>query len=383
MKYKLLYLFLAVFSLLIFFPSCNKDRKREKIQKEQGGESSYAERFELRVTDSCTILSVKDPWQGAGNVIHEYYLKKESYQKELKVDHSKIIKVPVNRIICMSTTHIAMISALGRQNTIVGVSGAGFVYDSEVNNRISRGLVSDVGYDSGLNTELIVKSSPDLVMIYGIGSESAGYTAKIGELGLRVMYNADYLETDPLGKAEWIKVFGALYCCEELADSLFREIRDSYLNLRELIAETASKPVVMMGMPFRDVWYVSPGNSYISKLVDDAGGSYLWRETGSAVSIPYSLESVYAAAMKADIWLNTGTASSKPEIVAIDKRLGSMPPFINNRLYNNNKRLNPAGGNDYWESGAINPHIILRDIASIIHPEIFPAYETVYYRKVE
>lgn len=383
LKYKILYLLLSVFFLLMLFPSCCKDRKREKIQKASGEDISYAERFDLRVTDSCTILRITDPWQGAGNVIHEYYLKNDSCPKELKSDPSKIINVPLNRIICMSTTHIAMIRALGRQNSIVGVSGAGFVFDSEINNRINQGLVSDIGYDSGLNTELIVKSSPDLVMIYGIGSESAGYTAKISELGLSVMYNADYLETDPLGKAEWIKVFGALYCCEELADSLFSEIRNSYLNLRELIGETTSRPVVMLGLPFRDTWFVSPGNSYISKFVDDAGGSYLWRDTKSALAMPYSLESVYAAALKADIWLNTGSVSLKQEIVAIDNRLGSMPPFINDRVYNNNKRLNVNGGNDYWESGAMNPHVILKDIASIIHPEIFPAYETVYYRKIE
>ncbi len=379
----MLYLFLSVSFLLMIFSSCSRDRKREKIQKNTGGNISHAERFDLHATDSCTILRITDPWQGAGNVIHEYYLVRDTGRMEIKAGTSKIISVPVRRIICMSTTHIAMIRALGCQNSIVGVSGAGFVFDSDISNRISRGLVSDIGYDSGLNTELIVKSSPDLVMIYGIGSESAGYTAKFAELGLNVMYNADYLETDPLGKAEWIKVFGALYCCEDLADSLFREIRDSYLEIRELMAGKVPKPVIMLGMPFRDTWYVSPGNSYISKLIDDAGGRYLWKETESAQSMPYSLETVYAAAMKADIWLNTGSASSKAEITALDKRLGSMPPFINNRIYNNNKRLNLTGGNDYWESGAINPHLVLRDIASIIHPEIFSGYEMVYYRKIE
>lgn len=191
---------MSVSLLLMIFSSCSRDRKREKIQKNTAGNISHAERFDLHATDSCTILRITDPWQGAGNVIHEYYLVRDTGRMEIKSGTSKIISVPVRRIICMSTTHIAMIRALGCQNSIVGVSGAGFVFDSDISNRISRGLVSDIGYDSGLNTELIVKSSPDLVMIYGIGSESAGYTAKFAELGLNVMYNADYLETDPWGK---------------------------------------------------------------------------------------------------------------------------------------------------------------------------------------
>lgn len=375
--------FTFTFTFLILTSSCSEHRTKKQIPSPADKNIIYAGRFDLHITDSCTILTITDPWQGAGNIVHEYYLIRDSYQNEIKANPSKIIKVPIKRIICMSTTHIAMIQALGKQNSIVAISGAPFVYDKEIHNKIRQGLISDIGYDSGLNTELIIKSSPDLVMIYGIGSESAGYTAKISELGMKVMYNADYLETDPLGKAEWIKVFGALYCCEEKADSIFRELKESYFSIKERIGESASRPVIMLGMPFRDTWYVSPGNSYISKLINDAGGIYLWEKTESSISMPYSLESVYSGALKADIWLNSGSVTSKLEIISLDNRLGSLKPFINNRIYNNNKRLNGSGGNDYWESGTLKPHIILKDIASIIHPEIFPDHEPVYYRKIE
>jgi len=284
----------------------------------------------------------------------------------------------------MSTTHLAMISALGQEFRIAGVSGSDFVYDNDISKRIKNGLINDIGYDSGINSELIIKSSPDLVMIYGIGSESAGYTAKIYELGTKVIYNADYLETDPLGKAEWIKVFGALFCKEKMADSLFSMIESNYNQLKEYISSNAAnKPAVMLGLPFRDTWYISPGNSYISRLIRDAGGTYLWEKTESAVSMPFGLENVYIEALNADFWLNTGSVLSKEEIVSIDPRLGSVPPFVKGKLFNNNKRLNKSGGNDYWESGTLNPHIILKDIASILHPELFPDHGLVYYRKIE
>ncbi len=144
-------------------------------------------------------------------------------------------------------------------------------------------------------------------MIYGIGSESAGYLGKIEELGIKVLINADYLETDPLSRAEWIKLFGALYCKENLADSIYESEVEEYSKLKSYIAgNTKSRPKVLLGLPFKDTWYISPGNSFISKLINDAGGNYLWGNTESSVSMPYGIESVYLKGMKADFWLNIG-----------------------------------------------------------------------------
>jgi iron complex transport system substrate-binding protein len=284
----------------------------------------------------------------------------------------------------MSTTHLASIKALHEENSMTGVSGSDFIYDEYIAGRIADGLISDIGYEAGMNSELILKTSPDLVMIYGVGSESAGYTGKIKELGIKVMFNADYLETDPLGKAEWIRLFGALYCKEEMADSVFSSIEESYNSLKDYInRETDTRPSVLLGLPFRDTWYISPGNSYVSKLIKDAGGSYLWETTESSVSMPFGLENVYLNSLKADYWLNTGSATSKSDIISLDPRLGTIPPFKTGKIFNNNKLINSGGGNDYWESGTLNPHIILKDIAAILHPEAFENYELVYYRRIE
>jgi iron complex transport system substrate-binding protein len=136
-------------------------------------------------------------------------------------------------------------------------------------------------------------------------------------------------------------------------------------------------------MPFRDIWYISPGNSYISKLIKDAGGEYLWENTVSDVSLAYGLESIYLQSLKADYWLNIGSVTSKNEISSFDPRFQAIPSFRNGNLFNNNRRITPDGGNDYWESGTLNPHIILKDIASILHPGLFRDYELTYYRKIE
>ena len=165
----------------------------------------------------------------------------------------------------MSTTHTAMISALGETASVCGFSGTGFLYDTVLRANVDKGLIHDVGYEDNLNKELILKLDPDLVIVYGVGSESSGYIGKLREMGIRILFNADYLEEDPLGKAEWIKLFGSLFSKEEMADSIFRYTEEQYINLRNFISgNSETRPEVMLGLPFRDTWYVSPGNSYIS-----------------------------------------------------------------------------------------------------------------------
>lgn len=374
-----------LFLLVILISSCSGNREKLVDEKSitDGPLVISANRFSIDKLNGYTKLTIKNPWQGVKNLNQIYYLVSRIAELPDGLDSSKIIFVPLKSVICMSTTHAAMISALGEENTISGVSGTGYIYSKYLISQVEKGLISDVGFDASLNNELILKISPDLIMMYGIGSESVGYVNKIKELGVKVVYNADYLETDPLGKAEWIKVFGALYCKEDIADSIFNSEVESYNKLKSFICKkTSDRPNVLLGLPFKDTWYVSPGNSYISKLINDAGGEYLWKNTESSVSMPYGIENVYMRGLKADYWLNAGTAITRDDIAMIDPRLTDLPCFVNGKIYNNNNRITEKGGNDYWESGSVYPHLILKDIASIIHPCIFSENELFFYRKV-
>jgi iron complex transport system substrate-binding protein len=376
----------GILTILLFVSSisCNEKGAISTRDKSTGNNLiSLAQRISIEKYGEYTKVTIINPWQGADNVNMSYFLVRRGTDVPHGIDSSMIIRVPVTKIVCMSTTHVAMISALGQENSISGMSGTGFIYSRDLKIRTEEGFIRDVGYESNLNKELIIKIKPDITMIYGVGSESSGYVGKIEELGIKVVYNADYLETDPLGKAEWIKLFGALYCRENMADSIFNEEVKEYNNLKSFIAENiADKPQVLLGLPFKDTWFVSPGNSFISKLIGDAGGNYLWKDTKSSYSMPLGLENVYMKAVNADYWLNIGTVRTRNEIPAVDLRLSDLPCYKKCRLFNNNNRVTDAGGNDFWESGAVYPHIVLKDIASILHPELFPGYKLYYYRKI-
>lgn len=361
--------------------ACNSGAKKNDFNTAHN--NSRAERFVIEKKGDITSLTIIDPWQGASGVKQTYYLVKRGGAAPKGIDTSKVIHVPVRNIICMSATHTAMIGALGEEKTITGISGTDLIYSESLNERIKQGLVRDVGYESNLNNELILGLKPDLVMMYGIGGESTGYVSKIKELGVHIMYNADYLETDPLGKAEWIKVFGALYCRGNMADSIYKSEYSDYENLRNFISENIKNhPRVMLGLPYRDTWYISPGNSYISKLIEDAGGRYIWDDKKSDISMPLGIENVFVRAVSADFWLNTGTAMHLAELAETDYRLADLPVFKSGKIYNNNLKITAGGGNDYWETGTIHPSLILGDMARIFHPDLFPGYELYFYRKL-
>ena len=276
-----------------------------------------------------------------------------------------------------------MIDTLGKSDKITGVSGADFVYDKQISSMIGNKKIKDIGYQNGYNAELIYKMDPDVLFVYGVGAESVPVFTRLEKMGISVVYVADYLEEHPLARAEWLKVFGAVMGEEAMANEIYKEIRKSYNLTRKIIKPTAvNKPSVMMGLPFKDKWFVSPGNSYIARLVEDAGGHYIWSSERSDVSIPMSLEAVSSKCADADLWLNPGAANSINDILAVDSRLGSLQPVKNGRIYNNNKRLNSSGGNDYWESGSINPHLLLKDIARIIDSTLFPEHLPVYFKKL-
>jgi iron complex transport system substrate-binding protein len=375
----------TILFILVLYACTGRNGVREAGKKDVIGQKIiYAERFEIQLKDGYSILTIKNPWQGAANINESYYLLPKGTPVPAGVDSLKIIRVPVRKIICMSTTHMAMISALNEEKTIKGFSGTDFLYEKKLRDLIESNNIADVGYEDNLNKEVVIQIAPDLVMVYGIGSESEGYISKLKELGIKILFNADYLESNPLGKAEWIKVFGAIYGKEKEADSIFTSVYNQYSSLKSFIhANVKYRPKIFLGLPWKDTWFISSGNSYISKLIADAEGDYLWKDIQSEISMPFGIENVYLRALKADYWLNTSSANSLDEIISVDNRLRELPSFKNGNIFNNNNRVTPKGGNDYWESGSLNPQIILKDIAAIIHPGLFPGYELYFYKKIK
>lgn len=378
MKYVKLILFLFVFALM----SCNSEREHDNKSLKQE-DLNYAKGFTIEYNEDYQLITVFNPWQGANSIKYQYALVKEGVTTDDFNKNWIIIKTPVKRVICLSTTHIAFLDAINETNSIVGISGLNHVNNKKIRKKIEANEIPDVGYDNSLNYELIASLNPDVVITYGVGSQIASYNQKLNDLGIKTIINAEYLENHPLGKLEWIKFMASLFDKEEVAAQYFGNISQQYNGLLALTDSVNYKPTVLFGLPWKDTWYVPGGDSYLAKMVDHAGGNYIWKDNESRESLPFDIESIFSLASYAKIWLNTGTVNSKTEIIKTDERFEEFKPFISGKIYNNNKIVNDFGGNDYWESGLINPHIVLKDMIKIIHPKLLSNHQFVYYKRIE
>ncbi len=362
--------------------SCSGNISTDDGSGDNCRELNHAVGFCIEDREGYRKLTVYNPWQGARNRVFSWYLVTRNDPLPPGIRESRVIRTPVERIVCLSTTHIALIDQLGETSSISAVSNSKLVNNTLLRRRIEEGKLPDIGYEQNLDFEKILSLQPCLVTAYGVGSEASGYVQRLEELGINVVIIGEYLEPTPLAQAEWIKFMAAFFNLDELAEEKFSKTEKKYNEVASLISAVEDKPVVMAGLPWRNSWFVPGGRSFFATMVEDAGGNYIWKNNSSRENFPIDMEKMFEAGDSADIWLNTGSAKSTDEILNVDTRLSTLPPFRNGRIYNNTARLNEYGGNDFWERGITEPHIILRDLAYIFHPSLLPGHEHVYYEKI-
>ena len=280
-------------------------------------------------------------------------------------DDTLFVEKPLRSLVCMSSSYIGFLDALGCDSVATAVSGLAYVSDPEV-----RAQAVDVGYDAALDYETILKVKPDLLLTYAVSAAEPPYLAKLRELGIRTAVIHEHLESHPLARAEYIKLFGVLTGRSALADSLFAEIRDHYLSL---VSETETPKKVLVNIPYADQWYIPGGDNYMTRLVRDAGGEVLGAVPGRFESSVISVEKAYEYAQKADSWLNPGWCTTKAQLRSVHPLFADFP-VIDKPVWNNTKQSTPGGGNAFWETGPARPDIILQDLRAIFDGKEGPTY---------
>ena len=362
--------------------SCIENQDGSIPERVESEDISYARGFYIEEYVSFRVLKVFNPWQGASNLVFEYILADREATLPDSLEERRVIRTPVRSVVCLSTTHIAMLEFIDEADKIVAVSGGNNVYSPPMRRRIELAEVSETGYDINLDYESILELRPELIFAYGVDSEDTGWLNRLVQLGLRVVIIGEYLEASPLAQAEWVKFIAHFFNKPDLAVTKFDEIASEYKMLADLASEAEIRPGVMTGLPWRNNWFIPGGNSHFARLIEDAGGKYLWENENRRENFPVDIENIIVRGQEAKFWINTGTARSDSDILNSDKRLASLPPFYNRNIFNNNARLNRFGGNDYWESGIVNPHLILKDLIHILHPELLPEHELFYYTRI-
>ena len=373
---------LILTGIVLLFSCSSKPNGASQSKPGTSDTIRYAKGFTINSVGNIKIMRIFNPWEGAKGIEYKYVLCPKGEQVPDSLKNATIIQTPVKRIVCLSTTHIALLSFLDKTSSLVGVSSPQYISDTIVRKMVKDKKVFDVGFDQALNYEILVSLKPDIVLAYGIQGETASQYKKLEELGIKVVLNGEYLEESPLGKLEWVKFLAAFYNVSDEAASKFNKIAQEYNQLAKMCDTIKYKPKIMSGLPWKGAWYVPGGDSYPAQMVKDAGGDYLWNDIHQRESIPLNFEKVIERAAMADIWINTGNSNSIQDIINEDVRLQKVRPLISKQVFNNNALSNASGGNDFWESGIVKPHIILKDLIKIFHPELLPDYSLVYYKKL-
>jgi len=303
-------------------------------------------------------------------------------------DDALVVRIPVRTLVTTSTTELAHLVALGLVDRLVGHDEMDYVVSPEIRRRFAEGRLVEVGDESRLDLERLVEVAPDLVLATAVEGAGVDKLSKLGDVGLAVAQVPSFLETTPLGRAEWMLYTAAFFNREARAAALLDEIARRYLELAALGRAASSRPAVLVGAPLGDTWYMPGGRSFMAHLVDDAGGRYLWADEASPGSLPLALEAVFERALGADVWLHPGTASRLADLAALDERFTRLPVFAAGAVWANDARTNAlggnaVGGNDYWETGSARPDLVLADLLKILHPELVPEVELTFHRRLE
>lgn len=378
-------------AIVIFFAitacqSYDKDQQAassptEEIQFEHRVQAEYAEGFRITYHENYKLLEILNPFQNRVDTLR-YALIPRAASGQVDVPGATEIVIPLQSLIVTSTTHVALTDVLGANNIIEGVVGGEYVYNEEVKNSLDNNEI--VSFSEGeFNKEQALAMNPDLIMISGGQSSQFDDYRILIKSGINILVNSEWLETTPLGKAEWIKVMAALLDREERANEHFNIVKKRYKELKSEVQKANEKPDVLINLPFKGAWFVPGGNSYTAQLLKDAGADYPWSDSEETGGLRKSFEVVYKVGLDADVWLNPGSATSKNEILTKDSRFRDFKSFQTGKIYNHYKRTNSSGGNDFWESGVVYPEIVLADLIKILHPSIVPDHSLYYYHKVE
>ena len=387
---------------VFFVVGCNSDRQESKVaacseavQFEPIG-SDYFSIGRLCGVDVAVVRSVV----GKDTLVHKYVmmdsaaaglgtdLRRRGFPEEWQ--SAFVLRVPLKRVVTLSTAQVGYMLRLGLRDNIIGVSDGQYIVDSILYERAQQKSVASIGYDAGA-LEKLMAISPDLVLDFTTGGDYDNYE-QIARTSLPLMLTSEWQESSALAKLEWIKLYGILFGIRPLADSIYEQEKHKYETLRNLIAQnlmdsiasarlqndsakslsslvsrlSSNKcPRVLAGMSYGGVWHASGGNSFTANLVRDAGGCYLWASDTSR-ELTFSFEQVYALADSVDVWVNPSMFATADEILALEPRVKNIKAFREKKVFQNDGRKGAGAGNDFYEGAITRPAELLWNLTKCI-----------------
>lgn len=371
MIYAMNKLFPLLFVILML--ACTSNKKEGQTN---GSVITEASGITIDTNDKYTVVNVKNPWKD-GSILQSYILIPKNKEIPQNLPEGTIIRTPVSNVLVYSSVHAGVINELGHLSSIKGICDAEYFNMPEIQKGLASGKITNAGMSMSPSTEKIIELSPEAIILSPF--QNAGY-GTLANLGIPIIECADYMETTPLGRAEWIKFFGLLYNDQPSADSIFLNTKERYNELKAMVPSSEKKPKVISETVTSGIWYVPGGNSYMANLFIDAGADYPWKDDTSTGSIPLDFTQVFDKAHDADVWLmrsygNNITYKSLLDIHQLNDRFDA---YKNHSIYACN-----SAKTTLYEDFPFHPDILLREFICIFHPGIIGNYDLKYFKPLK
>ena len=323
-------------------------------------------------------MELRNPWDTL-KTLHTYILTDRDNTNTGNLPEGTIVRTPLSNAIVYSSVHNSLLAETGAIKSIAGVCDIQYIKHPQIKEMYEGGFIADCGSSMSPDIEKIIDLNADAVLLSPF--ENSGGYGRIESIGIPIIECADYMETSPLGRAEWMKFYGLLTGKEEETDSLFRKIEKQYLTLKHMTKDVHDRPTVITELKYSSAWYVPGGRSTMARMINDAGGDYIFSYTKESGSVPMSFETVLDKGQKADFWL---IKYNQKQDKTYSELKNDYSPYTNFDAWKN-KRIFGCNTSyvNFYEETPFHPETLLRDLIIIFHPEIMKNEKTLYYTELK
>lgn len=356
--------FWMVMCFILLSTSCRPDRP------ETSGRGTnlirHAALLQLEETPRYTLATVRNPWDTAA-VLARYVLVPATRQLPDSLPEGTLLRTPLRHVAAQSSVHAALAQRLGCAALLSGVCDRAYIVDTA----LLALTLPDLGSGMRPDVERLVAGRTEAFLVAPFQNSGHG---SLAASGIPLVECADYMETSPLGRAEWMRFFGRLFGVAARADSLFAAEVEAYERLSGQVAsavpDTLSRPTLLIDRQEGAAWYVPGGHSYLARLFRDAGARYVFARLDGSGGVPLDPETVLRAGADAEVWVIKYGAPRPLTYAALaaDRPLyRRFRAFTTRRVYGCNTLLRP-----YYEQMPFAPARLLAEWVSLLHPALAP-----------
>ena len=339
----------------------------------------YARYLSISDCGSYTVADITNPWDTA-RLLHRYILVPQDSPLPQDIPQGTLVRTPIDRIIVYSSVHASIIDALGASGRIAGVCEPEYMTCRAVLDGVAEGRITDCGSSVSPSIERIAGAGGQVIIASPFQNGSYGAA---GKLGIPIIEAADYMENDPLGRTEWIRLFGLLLDCPDRADSLFRAAETGYNSIRDSVAghirdNGAHRPTLLAERKYGASWDVPGGASYMVRIYTDAGADYIFSGTTTSANVNMSFENVLREGIDADIWVLKYWSPQPMTYASLEaeyRLYSEFRAFRQQHIFGCN-----TYSSTYYDDIVLHPAWILEDLAAVFHPDLFPGREARYFK---